>query len=68
MNEWLFFDRKEFPEEYGRAVRAYFDELMPSDPIELAALYTRGWQSDLHDPDVVYDGRVPLSGVGAVGK
>jgi hypothetical protein len=55
VNEWLYFNRKEAPEELGRAVRAYFDELMPADPVELAILYTHGWPSDFHDPDIDYD-------------
>lgn len=55
VNEWLYFNRKEAPEELGRAVRTYFDEMMPVDPVELAILYTNGWQSDFHDPDIDYD-------------
>ena len=55
VNEWLYFDRKKAPKELGQEVRAYFDELMPSDPVELAILYTHGWQSDFHDPDINYD-------------
>jgi len=55
VNEWLYFDRKKAPKELGQEVRAYFDELMPSDPVELAILYTNGWQADFHDPDIDYD-------------
>ena len=55
VNEWLYFDRKEAPKELGEAVRRYFDELMPSDPVELAVLYTYGWQADFNDPDVDYE-------------
>lgn len=55
VNEWLYFDRRKAPEELGRAVRAYFDELMPSDAVELVVLYTHGWQTDFHDPDANYD-------------
>lgn len=55
VNEWLYFNRKEAPEELGRAVRTYFDEMMPVDPVELAILYTHGWQSDFYDPDMDYD-------------
>ena len=55
VNEWLYFDRKEAPEALGETVRAYFNELMPSDPVELAVLYTHGWQTDFHDPDVDYE-------------
>ncbi len=55
VNEWLYFDRRKAPKELGVAVRAYFDELMPSDPVELAVLYTHGWRTDFHDPDTDYD-------------
>lgn len=55
VNEWLYFDRTEAPKELGQEVRGYFNELMPIDPVELAILYTHGWQSDFHDPDVNYD-------------
>ena len=55
LNKWLYFDRSKASEELGKAVMAYFDELMPSDPVELAVLYTHGWQADFHDPDVDYN-------------
>lgn len=55
LNEWLYFDRSKAPKKLGKAVRSFFDELLPSDPVELAAFYTHGWQTDLHDPDVDYD-------------
>src|SRR5262249_26327667 len=42
LNEWLYFDRSKASAELRKAVRAYFDELMPSDPVELAVLYTHG--------------------------
>lgn len=54
INEWLYFDRREAPQEIRQAVRDYFNELLPSDPIELVVLYTHGWQADFHDPDVDY--------------
>ena len=54
VNEWLYFDRKEARKELGEAVRSYFDKLMPSDPVELAVLYTHGWRTDFHDPDLDY--------------
>ncbi|MDH5195100.1 MAG: hypothetical protein OEW32_15545 [Nitrospira sp.] len=55
VNEWLYFDRRKAPQDLGREVRAYFDELMPADSVEQAILYTHGWQSDFHDPDIDYD-------------
>jgi hypothetical protein len=55
VNEWLYFDRRKAPQDLGKEVRAYFDELMPVDPVERAILYTHSWQSDFNDPDVDYD-------------
>ncbi|MGH9908348.1 MAG: hypothetical protein ACRD8U_22520, partial [Pyrinomonadaceae bacterium] len=55
INEWLFFDSNKAPAEIRKEIRPYFDELMPSDPVELAALYCHGWQADFHDPDSTYD-------------
>lgn len=55
VNEWLYFDRREAPQEIRQAVRDYFNELLPSDPVELVVLYTHGWQADFHDPDVDYE-------------
>ena len=54
VNDWLYFNRREAPENLGKAVRAYFDELMPSEAVGLAVLYTHAWHSDFHDPDVDY--------------
>jgi hypothetical protein len=55
VNEWLYFDRRKAPKKLGKAVRAYFDKLMPADPVELAALYTLGWEDGFHDPDVDFE-------------
>jgi hypothetical protein len=60
VNEWLYFDRTDAPREIGDVIRAYFDELMPVDPVELVVLYSRGWQTDFHDPDTNYDREEPL--------
>jgi hypothetical protein len=54
VNAWLYFDRKNSLKDRGKDVRSYFDELMPTDPVELVVLYTQGWQGDFHDPDVNY--------------
>jgi hypothetical protein len=55
INHWLFFDSKGVPPDIKKGIRAYFDEMMPADPVELAALYCHGWQADFHDPDSTYD-------------
>lgn len=55
ISHWLYFDRRESPPSFAHEVRSLFDRLMPTDPVDLAVLYTNGWQSDLYDPDTVYD-------------
>lgn len=55
INQWLYFDSERAPPEIRDQIRAYFDEMMPADSIELAALYCHGWHSDFHDPDSTYD-------------
>lgn len=55
INEWMYFDSEGTPPKIKNEIRTYFDELMPTDPVELAALYCRGWQIDFHNPDSTYD-------------
>ncbi|MCX5497636.1 hypothetical protein OSH11_23260 [Kaistia dalseonensis] len=56
ISDWLYFDReKGTPATISKEVRGMYDALLPTDPVELAILYTQGWQVDLHDPDAKYD-------------
>lgn len=55
VSSWLFFDRNEAPRELATEVRRFYDTLLPTDLIELAILYTEGWQNDLYDPNTIYD-------------
>jgi hypothetical protein len=56
ISDWLYFDREEgTPAKISREVRNMYDALLPTDPVELAILYTQGWQVALHDPDAKYD-------------
>jgi hypothetical protein len=55
VGQWLYFDRKGFSDEFQGRVRALYDQLMPTDPVDIALLYTKFWSSDLHDPDLEYD-------------
>lgn len=55
VNDWLYFDRKEANEAYQQKLRAYYDELVPTDPLEQIHYYSSGWTTDIHDPDVCYD-------------
>ena len=50
VNSWLYFDRREAPKAIGIRIRAFFDQLMPSDPVGLVVLYTHGWAADFHNP------------------
>jgi hypothetical protein len=55
VNDWLYFNRNDADEEYQRRLRAYYDELLPKDTLELIYYYTSGSAFDIHDPDVSYD-------------
>lgn len=55
IGDWLYFDRGKAPEEFSRKVRQLYDDLIPTDPIERALLYTKFWTADIHDPDLTYD-------------
>ena len=55
VNEWLYFDRNSADEPYQRRLREYYDELLPTDPLEQIHFYSSGWAADIHDPDVSYD-------------
>ena len=55
VNSWLYFDRRRAQKAIADKVRAFFDELMPTHPVELVVLYTHGWRTDFHNPDVDYD-------------
>ncbi len=56
ISHFLFYDcAKEKRSKIAKEVRQLYDDLLPSDPVDLAALYTDGWKLDLHDPDSSYD-------------
>lgn len=55
VNAWLYFDRNDADELYQRRLREYYDELLPTDPLEQIHFYSSGWATDVHDPDVSYD-------------
>jgi hypothetical protein len=52
---WLYFDARAALPDHVAKVRAYFDELMPDDPVEKVMVYTHGWPADFHAPDTRYD-------------
>lgn len=55
INDWLYFDRNSADEAYQKKLREYYDELLPTDPLEQLHYYSSGWATDVHDPDVSYD-------------
>lgn len=55
VNDWLYFDRNDADEAYQQRLREYYDELLPTDPLEKIHFYSSGWATDIHDPDVSYD-------------
>lgn len=55
VSQWLYFDRRSgAPEKWASEVRQLYSDLLPVDPVDLAVLYTHGWQTDLYDPDSNY--------------
>ncbi len=55
VNSWLYFDRKHAPKDVVTKVRAFFDQLMPAQAVDLVVLYTHGWQGDFYDPEADFD-------------
>jgi hypothetical protein len=55
VNSWLYFDRKHGPKDVADEVRAFFNQLMPTDPVDLVAIYTHDWPGDFYDPDTKFD-------------
>jgi hypothetical protein len=55
VNEWLYFDRNDATEEHRQRLRAYYDELLPTDTVGLIYYYSCGWEGDINDPDVCYE-------------
>lgn len=61
ISNWLYFDAPKAPKQAVIAVRSYYDELMPNDPVEQALVYANGYSHTLHDPDARYerDSKIP---------
>jgi hypothetical protein len=55
VNSWLYFDRKHAPKDVVDKVRAFFDQLMPTQPVDRVVLYTHGWQGDFYNPASDFD-------------
>lgn len=56
ISHFLYYDREKGKHnKIANEVRQLYDDLLPTDLIDLAVLYTDGWQLDLHDPDSRYD-------------
>lgn len=54
VGDWLYFDRKGASEDLSSKIRELYDNLMPTDPIQRARLYTKFWTSDIRNPDLNY--------------
>lgn len=54
VNQWLYFDREDAPEDYQTELRAYYDDLLPKTDLELLPVYSSGWAIDIHNPDISY--------------
>lgn len=55
IGNWLYFDRAKVPEKFSHKIRKLYDQLMPTDPIQKALLYTKLWHSNIRNPDIKYD-------------
>lgn len=55
VGDWLYFDRMNASENYSQKVRKLYDELIPTDPIQQALLYTKFWSGNIRNPDSSYD-------------
>ena len=55
VGDWLYFDKMKAPEEFSQKVKKLYNNLIPTDPIQRALLYTKFWSNNIHDPDLSYD-------------
>lgn len=54
LGDWLYFDRQKSSVTLAKKVRNLYANLMPSDPIQKALLYTKFAGLTFHDPDQDY--------------
>ena len=54
LGDWLYFDRQKSSAAFAKKVRNLYANLIPSDPIQKALLYTKFAGSAFHDPDKDY--------------
>ncbi|MBI1651388.1 ATP-binding protein [Hyphomicrobium sulfonivorans] len=54
VGDWLYFDAEGTPQEFVDKVRSLYDDLMPTDVVDKALLYTKFWRADIRDPDSRY--------------
>lgn len=54
LGDWLYFDRQKSSVTLAKKVRNLYANLIPSDPIQKAILYTKFADSTFHDPDQNY--------------
>lgn len=55
VGDWLYFDSIKVPEEFSQKVRKLYDQLLPTDAIQKALLYTKFWHADIRNPDMKYE-------------
>jgi hypothetical protein len=55
VNDWLYFDRRRAPSDIANKIRSFFDELMPTSPVDLMLLYTHGGHGRFHNPDTDFN-------------
>jgi hypothetical protein len=54
VGDWLYFDRKDSSSDFSQKIRKFYNDLIPTDLVQQALLYTKFWPSDIHNPDLIY--------------
>ncbi|MBD2498921.1 hypothetical protein [Nostoc sp. FACHB-280] len=55
VGDWLYFDSTKASEEFSQKVRNLYEQLLPTNPIQKALLYTKFWHSHIRNPDIKYE-------------
>ncbi len=53
VGNWLYFDQEEDLEKFTIKVRSLYNELIPTDLIQKALLYTKFWSGDIRNPNLI---------------
>jgi hypothetical protein len=54
VGNWLYFDQEKDLIKFTAKVKDLYNELIPTDLIQKALLYTKFWSGDIRNPDLIY--------------